>query len=207
MARFPAARFFLSIRMTPAFALAIAWGTAAGITPVQAAKGPQASPDHSAPINTVDMLQRYLQVNTVNPPGNESRAVEFLGEILTREGIEFSTVESAPGRGNLWARLKGGDQPALILLHHSDVVTADASNWRVPPFSGEIVDDYIYGRGALDMKSHGVVHLAAFLALHRSGIPLNRDVIFMATADEEAGSAFGNDAIFVEKYIENFTTR
>ena len=139
----------------------------------------------------VAWLQEYLQIDTTNPPGNENRAVDFFARILKAEGIKFETAESAPGRGNIWARLKGGDKPAILLLHHSDVVTADRAFWDADPLGGEILDGHIYGRGALDMKSHGIVHLAAFLALHRDGVALDRDVVFMATADEEAGSSKG----------------
>lgn len=140
---------------------------------------------------SVELLQEYLRVDTTNPPGNESRAVEFFARILEAEGIPYETVESAPGRGNIWARLEGGSEPALLLLHHTDVVPADAAYWDVPPLSGEIRDGYVYGRGALDTKTLGILHLQAFLALHRDGRTLNRDVIFMATADEEAGGLFG----------------
>ena len=140
---------------------------------------------------TVSRLQEYLRVDTTNPPGNESRAVEFFGRILTNEGIPFETAESAPGRGNLWARLEGGPEPAIILLNHTDVVPADESYWDLPPLSGEIQDGFLYGRGALDMKTLGMLQFQAFLALHRSGKPLKRPVIFMATADEEAGGLFG----------------
>jgi len=137
------------------------------------------------------LLQDYVQINTVNPPGNESRAVEFLSRIFDAEGIHYETAESAPGRGNIWARLQGGDEPALILLHHMDVVPADEAYWDVAPFSGEQKDGYIYGRGTLDMKSAGILHLQAFLALHRAGKQLRRDVIFIGSADEEAGGAYG----------------
>jgi acetylornithine deacetylase/succinyl-diaminopimelate desuccinylase-like protein len=140
---------------------------------------------------TTAWLQEYLQIDTTNPPGNEMRAVDFFARIFKAEGIEYQTAKSAPGRGNIWARLKGGDEPAILLLHHSDVVTADREFWDVDPLGGEIRDGHLYGRGALDMKSHGIVHLAAFLALHRDGVALNRDVVFMATADEEAGSRMG----------------
>ncbi len=136
-------------------------------------------------------LQEYVRVNTTNPPGNESRAVEFFARIFEAEGIAFETAESAPGRGNIWARLAGGSEPSLVLLHHMDVVPADEAYWSVPPLSGEIRDSHVYGRGTLDTKSLGIYHLQAFLAIHRSGRPLNRDVIFMATADEEAGGLFG----------------
>ena len=139
----------------------------------------------------VKLLQNYLRVDTISPPGNESRAVEFFAKILEKEGIEYDSAESAPGRGNLWARLKGGDKPALILLHHSDVVPANEEYWDFDPLSGEIKDGYILGRGALDMKGTGISHFANFLALHRSGKKLNRDVIFIAAADEESGGNYG----------------
>jgi len=139
----------------------------------------------------VNWLQEYLRVNTTNPPGNETAAVDFLAGILRAEGIRYQTAEPSPGRKSIWARLDGGDEPALLLLHHSDVVTADGDFWDLDPFAAEIRDSYVYGRGALDMKSHGILHLATFLALHRDETPLNRDVVFMATADEESGSAMG----------------
>ena len=139
----------------------------------------------------VTWLQAYLRVNTINPPGNETAGVQFFKAIFDAEGIAYDTAESAPGRGNIWARLKGGGQPALMLLHHMDVVPANRASWRTDPLSGELHDGYLYGRGALDTKSSGILHLAAFIALHRSRVALNRDVIFMATADEEAGGFFG----------------
>jgi acetylornithine deacetylase/succinyl-diaminopimelate desuccinylase-like protein len=139
----------------------------------------------------VRWLQEYIGVNTMNPPGNEIRGAEFLAGIFDAEGIEYEIAESAPGRGNIWARLEGGDEPALVLLHHMDVVPADDRYWSTDPLSGEIRDGLVYGRGALDTKTSGILHLAAFLALHRSGTPLNRDVIFMGTADEEAGGFYG----------------
>ncbi|MDA1094030.1 MAG: M20/M25/M40 family metallo-hydrolase [Acidobacteria bacterium] len=139
----------------------------------------------------VEWLQGYLRVDTINPPGNEIAGARFLAAILDEAGMPYEMVESAPGRGNIWARLEGGDEPGLLLLHHIDVVPADPNYWITDPLSGEIRDGLIYGRGALDTKSSGIAHLAAFLALHRSGAPLNRDVVFMATADEEAGGFFG----------------
>ena len=139
----------------------------------------------------VEWLQEYIQINTVNPPGNEIAGALFFAAVFEAEGIQYEMVESAPGRGNIWAVLDGGDEPGLLLLHHIDVVPADAQYWVTDPFSGEIRDGVIYGRGALDTKSTGIIHLAAFLSLHRSGVTLNRDVMFMATADEEAGGFFG----------------
>ncbi len=139
----------------------------------------------------VGWLQDYIRVDTTNPPGNESRAVEFIANILAREGITYQTAESAPGRGNLWARLEGGDEPAIILMQHTDVVPADPAYWTVDPLSGEIKDGYVWGRGALDMKGPGLSQLATLVSLHRAGAALNRDVVLIATADEEAGGFYG----------------
>ena len=139
----------------------------------------------------VQWLQEYIRINTTNPPGNEIAAAEFFARIFDAEGIEYEIAESAPGRGNIWARLRGGDEPGIVLLHHMDVVPADERYWSSDPFSGELRDGYIYGRGALDTKTSGILHLATFLALHRTETPLSRDVVFMATADEEAGGFFG----------------
>jgi acetylornithine deacetylase/succinyl-diaminopimelate desuccinylase-like protein len=136
-------------------------------------------------------LQEYVRVNTINPPGNETAGVEFLAGIFDSEGIAYETAESAPGRGNIWARLEGGSEPALVLLHHIDVVPADERFWSTDPLSGDIRDGHVYGRGTLDTKTLGIEHLAAFIALHRSEVRLERDVIYMATADEEAGGFFG----------------
>jgi acetylornithine deacetylase/succinyl-diaminopimelate desuccinylase-like protein len=136
-------------------------------------------------------LQDFIRIDTVNPPGNESRAVDFIAALLDAEGIAWQSAESAAGRGNLWARLEGGDKPALVLLQHTDVVPADAKYWTTEPLSGEVRDGFIWGRGALDMKSIGMSQLAAFIQLHRAGLPLNRDVVLVATADEEAGGAYG----------------
>ncbi len=139
----------------------------------------------------VDWLQDLIRLDTINPPGNEYRAVEFYSRIFAAEGIAYETAESAPGRGNIWARLEGGDEPALILLQHTDVVPAEEEFWTIEPLSGDIRDGEILGRGAVDMKGLGALQLAAFLSLHRSGTELNRDVIFLATADEEAGGMYG----------------
>ena len=138
-----------------------------------------------------ERLAQYIRVDTTNPPGNESAGVEFLAGILDSAGIPYETAESGPGRGNLWTRLKGGSEPALVLLHHIDVVSADPRYWQVDPLAGEIRDGYVWGRGALDMKGTAISQLQAFLALHGSGKRLNRDVLLVATADEEAGGHYG----------------
>ena len=132
----------------------------------------------------VSLLREYLRVNTTNPPGNETAGARFLARVLDGEGIASETAESAPGRGNLVARLRGdGSLGGIVLHHHIDVVYADERYWTVDPFGGLLRDGYIYGRGALDMKSTGIVQLAAFLAIARARVPLKRDLVFLATAD------------------------
>ncbi|PYN36708.1 MAG: hypothetical protein DME01_06935 [Candidatus Rokuibacteriota bacterium] len=141
---------------------------------------------------TVDLLRRYLMIDTTNPPGNEIAGVRFLAEVLARDGIESETIEAAPGRASLRAKLAGdGSLGGIVLHHHIDVVYADRRYWTVDPFGGAIADGYLYGRGAIDMKSTGILHLAALLALKRARVPLKRDLVFLATADEEAGSEYG----------------
>ncbi|MEM7077699.1 MAG: M20/M25/M40 family metallo-hydrolase [Pseudomonadota bacterium] len=142
----------------------------------------------------IERLSAYLQIDTINPPGNESRGVAFLVGILESAGIEYETAESAPGRGNLWARLPATvrkPQPALVLLHHIDVVPANRSYWSFEPLSGDVKDGFIYGRGAIDTKGLGIAQLQAFLALAATDAKRNRDVILIATADEEAGGFYG----------------
>ena len=140
----------------------------------------------------VELLRAYLRIDTTNPPGNEIAGARFLADVLARDGIASEIVESAPGRANLVARLAGdGALGGIVLHHHIDVVYADRRYWSVDPFAGEIRDGFVYGRGAIDMKSTGILQLAAMLALRRAETRLKRDLIFLATADEEAGSAFG----------------
>src|SRR5215470_216452 len=134
----------------------------------------------------VDLMQQYLRVNTSNPPGNELEAAKFLKKIFDQEGIENEIFEFKPGRANIIARLKGnGSKRPIILLSHMDVVTAEPASWEVDPFAATIKNDSIYGRGALDMKGEGLLHLMTMLLLKREGPPLSRDVIFLGTADEE----------------------
>lgn len=139
----------------------------------------------------VELLRTYLQIDTTNPPGNELQAAKFFADIFEREGIPYEIIETAPGRANIYARLNGGEEPGLLLSHHTDVVPADAEQWDHPPFAAEVHNGYVYGRGALDNKCAGIFHLLAFLELHRAQKPLRRDVVFLAVADEEAGGEFG----------------
>ncbi|HEY7163464.1 MAG TPA: M20/M25/M40 family metallo-hydrolase [Candidatus Binatia bacterium] len=152
----------------------------------------------------VALLSRYIQIDTTNPPGNEIKAAEFFKEIFDREGIESNIIESAPQRGNILARLKGnGSKPAIVLLNHMDVVPADAKLWKEPPFGGDVKDGTLWGRGSLDMKGPAIVQLMAFLTLKRLNAPLKSDIIFVGTADEEAGGALGA-GFLVEKHPELF---
>jgi acetylornithine deacetylase/succinyl-diaminopimelate desuccinylase-like protein len=137
------------------------------------------------------LLQRYIEIDTSNPPGDVTAAIEFLRHALAVGGIASETFESAPGRVNLLARLGGGHGPAVVLLHHVDVVPADPARWTVPPFAGELRDGFVWGRGALDDKGHGIAQLMTMLLLKRERVPLARDVVFLATADEEVGGALG----------------
>src|SRR3954468_13143859 len=149
-------------------------------------------------------LSNYLRINTTNPPGNEILAARFLKAILDREGIEariLDTTELGANRANLYARLRGsGTKKAIALVHHMDVVPAVTASWSVDPFSGAVKDGYIWGRGAIDMKGNGIAQLMAMIALKRSGIRLNRDIVFIANADEELGST--GAIIFVNRHSD-----
>ncbi len=138
------------------------------------------------------VLSDYLKINTTNPPGNEILAANFLKAILEREGIVVQLYDSAElgsGHVNLYARIKGnGTKKAIALVNHMDVVPATPSFWSVDPFGGIVKDGYIWGRGAIDMKGEAVAHLMAMIALKRSGVPLNRDIVFIANSDEEFAS-------------------
>lgn len=160
-----------------------------GLLCCQAPAAPDAA-DLSLPAR---WLQGYLRQDTTNPPGNEQRAAAYLERLLVEHGVRPRRVVSPSGRTNLWARLQarpGVDGPALLLLHHMDVVAA-GPGWHVPPFGGEVRQGCLYGRGALDDKSLGIAQLAAFLHLTRDGARLSRDVALLAVADEEQGGSQG----------------
>src|SRR5216110_70482 len=138
------------------------------------------------------LLSQYLRINTTNPPGNEIAAARWLQAVLRRDGIEAQVFEPAPGKANLYARLAGdGTARPVILLNHMDVVLATREYWTVDPFGGLIKDGYVWGRGALDMKGEGIAQLMTMLVLKRARVPLKRDVIFLATSDEEIGAGVG----------------
>ncbi len=149
----------------------------------------------------VDLLRQYLRIDTTNPPGNELKTALFLKGVLEKEGIPVEIDEFAPGRANLLATLKGdGSRRPLLVANHMDVVPADASRWSVSPFSAEVKNGSIYGRGAVDMKSEGIVQLVALIRLKRENVPLARDVFFLATADEEVDFAGAERALSPEGF-------
>ncbi len=154
-----------------------------------------------ADAEVVSVLSEYLKVDTTNPPGNETRGAEHLGKLLTDEGIPFEILEYAPGRGNLIARLEGtGKEPPLCLLSHIDVVTAEAAKWHAGkgPLSGTVADGYVWGRGALDMKSLGAIELLTMVWLKRIKAPLKRSIVLLAVAAEETDS--GGMRFMVDKH-------
>jgi acetylornithine deacetylase/succinyl-diaminopimelate desuccinylase-like protein len=140
----------------------------------------------------VDLLQRLIRVDTTNPPGNETAAAELLREYLEAAGVECELYAKVPERANLVARIPGrGEGPSLAMLSHTDVVLADAREWRREPFGAELVDGEVWGRGALDMKGEVAASAVAMATLARDGWRGAGDLIFIAAADEEVGDGFG----------------
>jgi len=141
----------------------------------------------------VGYLCDLIRFKTVNPPGNEKPAAQYLADILAKNSIDCQMLEAAPSRTNLIARLKGtGEKPPILLDGHLDVVSAEPeSDWKYPPFSGKVAEGCIWGRGALDMKQTVIMNLMALLVLKRAGGRPKRDLIFAAVADEEEGSKLG----------------
>ena len=137
----------------------------------------------------VKLATEYFQIDTTNPPGNEAKAAAFFKKVFDAEGIENQVFHVAPGRDNILARLHGsGKKRPIILLSHEDVVISDPSKWKHPPFSAAVDNGEMYARGAVDMKDEGLSHLMTMIMLKREQVPLDRDVIMLADADEEVGS-------------------
>lgn len=156
------------------------------------------------PTEAQTWLADLIRIDTTNPPGNELAAANYVATVLRKENITTEVLELAPGRGVVVARLQAGPLPdpsrALLLLSHLDVVGVDPSKWSMGAFSGAIKDGYLYGRGAIDDKGMVAANLATFVGLKRAGTRLNRDVIFLADADEEeSGGAVGIRAV-IDKY-------
>jgi acetylornithine deacetylase/succinyl-diaminopimelate desuccinylase-like protein len=140
----------------------------------------------------IELLREYVRINTTNPPGNETAGARFLLAFLAKNGIRGELIEPAPNRGSVYARIRGKHRGGgLMLMSHIDVVAANSADWSQPPFAGKVSLDMMYGRGVLDMKGIAVCEIAAFADLARSGVVPENDVVFLATADEEAGGRWG----------------
>ena len=152
-------------------------------------------------------LADLIRINTSNPPGNEQVAAMYIAGILQKEGIKAEFLDLTPGRSAVVARLRSAamadPSKALLLVAHMDVVPVDKSRWTVDPFAAVIKEGYLYGRGALDDKGMLAANLAVFVALKRSAAHLNRDVIFLATDDEET-SGDASVRVLIAKYWDKF---
>jgi acetylornithine deacetylase/succinyl-diaminopimelate desuccinylase-like protein len=138
------------------------------------------------------LLSDLIRINTTNPPGNETQAAKYLAKTLEKEGFQCEVLESSHGRGNIITRLKGtGEKPSLLLLSHLDVVAANPKEWSVDPFSGLVRDGFVWGRGAMDMKSMTAMEVMVIKLLKRNNVKLKGDIILAATADEEKGGEAG----------------
>jgi acetylornithine deacetylase/succinyl-diaminopimelate desuccinylase-like protein len=137
------------------------------------------------------LLRELIRVDTVNPPGNETRAAEILRRYLFAHGIPCELIARVPERANVVARLSGGAGPSLAFLCHTDTVLADPTEWQRDPWSGDLVDGEVWGRGALDMKNQVAASAVAFASLWREGFRPPGDLLLIATADEEVGERFG----------------
>ena len=151
----------------------------------------------------MEHFQAVLRFNTSDPPGNERPAAEYLKQVLEREGIATKVFELEPNRLNVVARLKGsGKKRPLLLMAHTDTVNVDPAKWTYPPFSATRNGGYVYGRGTVDDKDNVTAALMTMLLLKRSGVALDRDVIFLAEAGEEGTTRVGIQFMVQQHYPE-----
>src|SRR5215475_4200806 len=170
-----------------------------------------ATPDTSALAReATGWLSQLIKINTTNPPGNEEAAAKYIAAILQKEGISAELLPIAPGRSAVAARLKSSafadPSKALLLVAHMDVVGVERAKWTVDPFGAVPKGGYIYGRGAIDDKGMLAANLAAFVYLKRTNARLNRDVIFLATCDEE-GSGDSSIKTVIAKYWDKVAAK
>lgn len=163
----------------------------------------QSQPDWKAMHDEMlKFTQDLIRIDTSNPPGNETKAAQYIKDVLEREGIPAQIYESAPGRGNVIARLKGsGKKKPILIMGHLDVVGVERDKWTMEPFVPTVKDGFLYGRGSADDKDIVAAVLETFLTLHRLKVPLDRDVILVNEAGEEGTSQYGIDFL-IEKHWE-----
>ncbi|HVH69813.1 MAG TPA: M20/M25/M40 family metallo-hydrolase [Candidatus Dormibacteraeota bacterium] len=185
-------------------------GAAQGIPQPAPARAASAAPQSDPPSIAKEArgwLADLIKINTSNPPGNEHVAAMYVSGVLQKEGIKAEILDLAPGRSAVVARLRSSVVPepskALLLVAHLDTVPVDKSRWTVDPFGALIRDGYLYGRGAIDDKGMLAANLAVFIGLKRANSHINRDVIFLATADEEQGADTSIRAL-IAKYWDKF---
>src|ERR1700689_5926876 len=148
-------------------------------------------------------FQALVQIDSTDPPGNETKVVEYVKKVLDSEGIPTTLVAKDPARANLIARLKGnGSKKPLLIMGHSDTVRVDPTKWIFPPFSATRQGGYVYGRGTLDDKSDLLAAMMTIMMLKRSHVPLDRDVIFVSEAGEEASTGPGIEFLVNEHWKE-----
>jgi acetylornithine deacetylase/succinyl-diaminopimelate desuccinylase-like protein len=164
--------------------------------------GAAPAPDFAAArAELVTNLAAFIRVDTVNPPGNETRGAQFIEAILDREGIASELLALEPSRANIVARLRGsGKRKPVLLMGHMDVVGVERGKWIVDPFAGVITNGHLYGRGAIDDKGMTLSLLQTFVMLKRLNVPLDRDVIFLACAGEEGTTHVGIDFVIAKHW-------
>jgi len=168
------------------------------------AQAPMAKPDLNKLADEAQVwLGDLVRINSVNPPGNEAVVAKYISAIFQKEGISNEVLEMAPGRSVVVARLQAGPLPdpsnALLLVAHQDTVGVDASKWTGDPFAATIRDGYMYGRGSIDDKAMLAANIATMVQLKRSGARLGRDVLFLASDDEEQGGS-ASIKVTIQKY-------
>jgi len=155
--------------------------------------------------NPSELLQNLVRYDTTNPPGNEGECIAYINALLLRAGFETTLLARDPNRPNLLTRLKGRDSaPPLLMYGHVDVVTTANQEWKYPPFEAKVVDGFVWGRGALDMKGGVAMMLAAIMRAKEEGIAPVGDIMLVILCDEESGSEYGAKYL-VDKHPEQFT--
>jgi acetylornithine deacetylase/succinyl-diaminopimelate desuccinylase-like protein len=180
----------LSLRLMLIAGLVVSTLAAPGALALSEVEGQQANAATEA--ETLQHFQALLRIDTSSPPGNETRAVEYLKQVFEKEGIPFQVFAKDPARANIVARLKGsGKKRPILILGHTDVVTVDPAKWTHPPFGAVRDGGYVYGRGTVDDKDNLVAGLMLMLQLKRNNVALDRDVILLAEAGEEGAPDVG----------------